>query len=168
MQGKLRSEGNYINGEKNGKGKEYHENGELEFVGEYLNGQRRKGKQYDHNGKLIFEGEFFNYEKIGKGKEYYNGDLKFEGEYINGYKRKGREYIKGILVYEGNYLIDEKYEGKSYDIKTNMVYELKNGTGKMKEYLAGGMVELEKEFLNWKRNGVWKECYKGQLAAETT
>jgi antitoxin component YwqK of YwqJK toxin-antitoxin module len=49
-----------------------------------------------------------------------------------------------------------------------MTYELKNGTGKMKEYLAGGMVELEKEFLNWKRNWVWKEYYKGQLAAETT
>ena len=156
---------------KNGKGllKEYDEHDNVKFEGEYLNGEKNgKGKEYDMQGKLRFEGNYINGEKNGKGKEYYNGDLKFEGEYINGYKRKGREYIKGILVYEGYFLIDQKYEGKSFDIKTNMAYELKNGTGKMKEYLAGGMEELEKEFLNWKRNGVWKEYYNGQLAAETT
>ena len=49
-----------------------------------------------------------------------------------------------------------------------MTYELKNGTGKMKEYFAGGMVELEKEFINWKKNGVRKEYYNGQLVAEIT
>ena len=41
--------------------KEYYENGILEFEGEYLNGQRNgKGKEYDFNGKLINEGEFKN------------------------------------------------------------------------------------------------------------
>jgi len=34
-------EGEYLNGERNGKGKEYHDNGELFFEGEFLNG---KGK----------------------------------------------------------------------------------------------------------------------------
>ena len=36
---KLKFEGEYLNGERNGKGKEYW-NGELIFEGEYLNGKR--------------------------------------------------------------------------------------------------------------------------------
>ena len=35
-------EGEYINGRKNGKGKEYYYNGKLEFEGEYLNGLKWK------------------------------------------------------------------------------------------------------------------------------
>ena len=39
--GKLIFEGEYLNGEENGKGKEYNEvNGKLEFDGEYLNGKK--------------------------------------------------------------------------------------------------------------------------------
>ena len=43
-----------MNGKRNGKGKEYNNNGELEFEGEYLNGKRwnGKGKKYYDNGKL--------------------------------------------------------------------------------------------------------------------
>ena len=79
-------EGEYLNGEKNGKGKEYYFHGELLFEGEYLNGEKNgKGKEYYFHGELLFEGEYLNGEKNGKGKEYYaNGKLKFEGEYLNG------------------------------------------------------------------------------------
>ena len=72
-----------ING--NGKIKEYNEYGELEFEGDYLNGQRNgKGKEYHINGKLKFEGEYLNGKKHGKGKEYdYDGQLKFIKEYQN-------------------------------------------------------------------------------------
>ena len=61
-----------------------------------MNGERNgKGKEYDYwNGKLIFEGEYLNGERNGKGKEYYyhsksdfgndSSKLKFEGEYLNG------------------------------------------------------------------------------------
>ena len=39
--------------------KEYF-NGKLIFDGEYLNGNRYgKGKEYDYNGNLIYEGEYF-------------------------------------------------------------------------------------------------------------
>ena len=45
--GKLIYEGEYLNGEKNGKGKEYNWQGELELEGEYLKGRRNgKGKKY--------------------------------------------------------------------------------------------------------------------------
>ena len=78
-------EGEYLNGKRNGKGKEYYKDGELMFEGEYLNGICLNGKEYDYNGKLKFEGEYLNGERNGKGKEYYkDGELKFEGEYLNG------------------------------------------------------------------------------------
>ena len=41
--------------ERNGKGKEYYDDGSLRFVSEYLNGKRnRKGKEYSKYGKLVF------------------------------------------------------------------------------------------------------------------
>ena len=76
---------------KNGKGflKEYNDDIELEFEGEYLNGERNgKGKVY-LKGELIFEGEYLNGVRWnGKGKEYDYGELIFEGEYLNGEKAK--------------------------------------------------------------------------------
>ena len=36
----LEFEGEYLNGKKNGKGKEYNNIGEIIFEGEYLNGER--------------------------------------------------------------------------------------------------------------------------------
>ena len=56
----------------------------LIFEGEFSNGKKNgKGKEYDNYERLIFEGEYKNGEKNGKGKEYYdNGKLYFEGEYL--------------------------------------------------------------------------------------
>ena len=63
---KLLFEGEYLNGERNGKGKEYYWIGGLVFEGEYLNGERNgKGKEYDMNGNLMTEFEYLN----GKRKE---------------------------------------------------------------------------------------------------
>ena len=46
-------EGEYLNGKRNGKGKEYNYiNNEVEFEGEYLNGKRNgKGKEYYDQNK---------------------------------------------------------------------------------------------------------------------
>ena len=61
-------------------------NKHLIYEGEYKNGLRNgKGKEY-LDGKLIFEGEYLNGERNGKGKEYENGKLIFEGYYIKGKK----------------------------------------------------------------------------------
>ena len=66
----------------------------LVFEGEYLNGKRNgKWKEYDYDGKLKFEGEYLNGKRHGKGKEYYYNRLIFEGEYLNGKRHgKGKEY----------------------------------------------------------------------------
>ena len=89
--GKLKYEGEYLNGERNGKCKEYNSNGKLIFEGEYLNGERWNGKVKEcyNDGILEFEGEYLNGKRNGKGKEYDTyGKLEFEGEYLNG-RRKG-------------------------------------------------------------------------------
>ena len=58
-------EGEYLNGKKNGKGKEYDYKCQLRFEGEYLNGKRNgKGKEYDGCGRLVFEGEYLNGKRI--------------------------------------------------------------------------------------------------------
>ena len=106
LNNKLLFEGEYLKRKRNGKGKEYNDDGELIFEGEYLNGKRNgKGKEY-YNGELIFEGEYINEEKNGKGKEYdYDGKLIFEGEYLNGkrWNGKGKEYNK-YDIFEEEYL----------------------------------------------------------------
>ena len=83
----------YIIYEDNKRGKEYNSyNDNLIFEGEYLNGKRNgKGKEYYDIGKLEFEGIYLNGEKNGKGKEYIlnTNTLIFEGEYLNG-KRNGK------------------------------------------------------------------------------
>ena len=75
----------YIIYESEGKAKEYHSRkNTLVFEGEYLNGKKNgKGKEYDVSGKLLFEGEYSNGFRDGKGKEYddMSGKLIYEGEY---------------------------------------------------------------------------------------
>ena len=126
----LEFEGEYLNGKRNGKGKEYYYDGQLKFEGEYLNGEKWNGNGYNNNN-IIYS------LKNGKGfiKEYYyNGNLAFEGEYLYDEKRKGKEYIKNKLEYEGEYLYGRKWNGKGYDENGNIIYELINGKGKGKEY----------------------------------
>ena len=117
------SNNNIIDEWKEGKGfvKEYDKKGNILFEGEYINGERNgKGKEYnDYNYKLRFEGEYINGLKNGKGKEYdrYNGKLKFEGEYLNGERNgKGKEYnYDGEIVFEGEYSKGERLNGKEYN-----------------------------------------------------
>ena len=155
--------GEYFNGIRNGKGKEYNIFGEIIFKGEYLNGKKWNCKMFNENNELIFElkngkgfgqefgydskykysGEFFNGERTGKGKEYSNlfifsiydkkSSLVFEGEYLNG-KRNG----KGKLY----------YENKCYDDNDNV------------------KLKFEGEYLNGKKwNGKGYNMY-GNLAYE--
>ena len=139
IMGILFFEGTYLNGKRSGKGKEYYKyDGKLKFEGEYLNGYIIEGKRYDRDCKLEFE-----LQKNGKGKEYYdNGNVKFEGKYLNGKRSgKGKEYYYyGNLKFEGEYK-DGKLNGKvkEYDENGKLVFkgEYNNGNkwnGKAKEY----------------------------------
>ena len=48
-------EGEYLNRERKGKGKEYYNDGSLLFEGEYLNGKKWNGNGYNKNGYKEFE-----------------------------------------------------------------------------------------------------------------
>ena len=97
-----------------------------------LNGEANgKGKMYDEKGELIFEGEYSNNERNGKGKLYINNKLEYDGEYL--YRKK--------------------WNGKGYDENLNIIYELINGNGQVKEYDYFGKLEFEGEYLNDKPNG---------------
>ena len=149
-----------MNGQLNGKAKIYYFNGELceekEFSKGKLNGTLKNYN--DLNGKLLNEKEYVN-GILYKGKEYnYDGELRFECEYLYNSIRKGRDYINGRLEYEGEYLFNRKYNGNGYDEKGNIIYELNNGNGKVKEYDAYCRLIFEGEYLNGKRwNGKIKE-----------
>ena len=118
-------EGEYLNGKRNGKGKEYDSEGEIRFEGEYLNGDRWYGKGYDSAGKNIYTIKNGNgYVKI----EGYNEEenYKFEGEYLNG-KKSGlwKEYYYDELFFEGQYLKGKRNgQGKEYNIDNyNLIFE---------------------------------------------
>jgi len=154
---------------KDGKGflKKFHEyNGELEllFGGEFLNGELNGKARYfsryvylDIN-QTDFEGEYKNNKRQGKGKEFLGEDrLIFEGEYLYDHRLKGKSYVDGRLEFEGEYLCDKKWNGKGYDEDGNIIYELNEGTGKVKEYNKRDQISFDGEYLNGFRNGKGKE-----------
>ena len=127
--GNLEFEGEYLNGERNGKGKEINNFGCIIFEGEYLNGIRNgKGKEYNDENIVIFDGEYLNGKRHGIGKEYNDeGELIFEGEYLYDFRLKGKLYLNKHLEYEGEFLFDEKWNGKGFDENRNIIYEVING-----------------------------------------
>ena len=183
--GKLKFEGEFSYGNRNGKGKEYDNANQIIFDGEYLNGKKWNGKGYDNNNViykikngngflkeykypfkyLIFESGYLDGRKNGKVKEYNYGTLVFEGEYLNGKRNgKGKEYnYTGKLEFEGEYLIDERWNGKGKEFQYNeLIYEGeilhgKKWNGKGKEFNKDGELIFEGEFFNGKRwNGSGK------------
>ena len=148
---RLKYDGEYLDGKRYGKGKEFDFKKETIFEGEYLNGERNgQGKEYYFNGKMIFEGKYLNGEKNGQGKEYYfNGKIKFEGIYLNGEKNgQGKEYNSyGKMIFKGEYK-----DGK------------RNGKGK--EFYNDGITFYEGEFLNGQKEGHGREYYNNKLIFE--
>ena len=145
----------------------------MKFEGEYLNGERNgQGKEY-LDEELIFEGEYLNGKRNGKGKEYFFNDLdqensnsemqennilKFEGEYLNGKIWNGKTYDKnGILQCE---IKEGKGNIKEYNVYSHLIYEGEyiNGerNGKGKEYKNNEII-FEGEYLKGKKNGQGKE-----------
>ena len=52
---KIKYIGEYLNGKRHGKGKEYYENGEIKFEGDYLNGDWWNGRGYNVRGLCVFK-----------------------------------------------------------------------------------------------------------------
>ena len=107
-EGEVIFKGEYENGEKNGKGREYFK-GKLIYEGIYSKGKKvkyGKGREYNDFKEIIFEGEYFDGLRNGKGREYdEDGNLIYEGDYKNGLRNgKGKEYNNiGEIIFEGEY-----------------------------------------------------------------
>ena len=177
---KLVFEGEYLNGQRNGYGKEitvshnsiveiinsFKGNNNNLYEGEYLKGKRNgKGKEYMFE-KLVFEGEYLDGKRNGKGKEYQDDILIFEGTYLKGKKNgEGKEYYEdGSLKYEGKFLNGFKWEGKGFNMLTgDVLYELKDGKGFIIEYDFSGKLLYEGENINGKGK---KYSFGGKLEYE--
>ena len=82
-------------------------------------------------------------------------------------KKHGKGYYNyGLVRFEGEYLNDKKWNGKGYDINGNIIYELNNGNGKIKEFDYNNKLIFEGEFLNGEKNGKGKEYLSGELFFE--
>ena len=162
-------EGNFLNGKKNGKGKEYNKNHDIIFEGIYLNDIKMSGNGYDENGNNILK-----IEEDGKGKEYYdNGNIQFEGEYLNGKKWNGKGYNYKGEKFEGEYFCGKRNgNGKEYNLTNQIEFEGEylNGerwNGIFKEYNLAGELDYEVKYIDGKRDGECKEYYDtGELEFE--
>ena len=166
MNYKLLSE-RYIVQEEDGKVKELSLfDNQLLFEGEYLNGKRNgKGKEYFMGKRfgyinMIFEGEYLNGKRNGKGKLYscINDILISEGEYSNGIlDGKVKYYNEGLLFFIGEYKKGKPWNAKNYD-KNNVLYEIKEGNGYIKVYDNNIKCSFfEGEYINGIKNGKGKE-----------
>ena len=162
--------GNIVDGLKNGKGKcktvIIHRNLEVTlYEGEFLNGEPNgKGKEFKNSVLPSFKGNYLNGLRHGKGKEYdFMGYIKFEGEYLYDERIEGSEYFRGALIFEGDYLYGRKYNGIGYDKNDgNEIYELTNGNGIATLYYENSY-EFKGKLINGKRNGKGKLYLKKNL-----
>ena len=130
---------------KNGKGKEYHLNGELLYEGEYNNDKREgNGIEYSEEGEPIFKGEF----KEGK---HWTGIKKIFEEYEDE-NEQIKKYIKCIIQINKGKL---NGKCKEFDIDGNVIYEGEYSNGKRhgigKEYSSNKNIDFDGEFKEGKR-----------------
>ena len=120
--GNLLYEGEYINGKRNGKGKEYNSEEQLEYEGDFKNGKKEGiGKAYSKGSILIYEGEYKNGIRNGKGKTFKEGKVFFDGEFLDDELFKGKTYEDGKVVYElEENGIRKEYNNFGYYLKVNM------------------------------------------------
>ena len=149
---------------KDGKGFVHEEHDDKYFIGEYLNGEKNgKGKEY-YKYYLIYEGEYLNGKRHGKGREYAKNYLIFEGEYYNGKRWNGKTNVENSNIkYElkngKGYSLQFIFSGHVWDEGSWLEGEYVNGelNGKAKEYNENGRLIFEGEYINGKRNGKCKE-----------
>ena len=132
-----RLSGKYKVYQENGKGMEYDSYNDVTlFEGEYLDRERSGiGREYDYSKNIIFEGEYSKGKRNGKGKEYYPFDkIKFEGEFLKGKKWNGKGYdLQNNIIYElngGNGYIKEYNEDGYLNFEGEYLNGELNGAGK--------------------------------------
>ena len=178
----LRFKGKYENGEKNGIGIEFEENGS-EYHGEFQHGKRNGHGIVMKEDKILFEGQWVDGMKEGQGREIQkgtiykgnfkhgerhgkgvlscqNGQLIYDGNWVNGKKSgKGCEILKGGIKYEGSFR-EDRFEGLGSQWQENvLIFEghFLNGNreGPGTVYSPDGSIATKGMFHNNRLNG---EC----------
>ncbi|HRW96813.1 MAG TPA: hypothetical protein P5104_04725 [Bacteroidales bacterium] len=135
--GELRAEGAYKNGEKSGKWKFYHRNGNIEQTGEFDQHGRPVGKWlwYYPSGNLLREENYIKGKADGMMIEYTEeGDILAQGDYIDGEEEGQWKYNLGNYSEEGGYS-----------------YGLRHGV--WKHFYEDGSLKFEGEFIDGKPHG---------------
>ena len=154
--GKLKYEGDRINGNFEGKGTYYYKRGNR-YEGEWKKGLKH-GKgilYYDHEAKKKrYEGNYIKGEFEGKGIYYWDDGSYYEGDFVKGLKHGyGKYYQKdGKLKYKGHFFND-KYGGEGEYYCNNGDYyigDFKDGYkhGKGTLFNKKGDVIIKGKFVN--------------------
>jgi antitoxin component YwqK of YwqJK toxin-antitoxin module len=168
---------------KNGPSKEYYENGKLKSEGDFKKGRKEGSwKFYDKDGQIECEVSYKEDKKYEGVWKLYNEDGFYLQESYKEGKREGlwkihyRQYQSvvehNVYKQEGNYKNDEKNGiWKFYDENNNLVGEVyfedgkKNGV--FKEYNKHGRLRKEGSYKGDKKKGSWKFYDKdGQIECE--
>lgn len=129
--GKMKYQGELMDGEPHGHGVGYWNDGEtVWFIGSFRKGKPEgMGKFYYPDGQLRYEGEFDrDLQYCGQGTEYYkNGNIRFTGIYRKCFYffYGARRYVEGNLYYENGTL---RYVGtfggdKNYEFREGLEYD---------------------------------------------
>ena len=131
---------------------------DTEYDGEFVNGKPNgKGKEYESEDfieqerKLKYEGEYLCGKRNGKGKIYFHNQVIYEGEFLYNMLIYGKYYVKGRLQFEGEYNNAKPWNGKGYDENGNVVYEIKDGNGRIQEFNLKGDLIYDGEYKNGKK-----------------
>ncbi len=174
LNGNLESKGQFVNNETSGVWEFYYETGNLKMRG-ILRQNSNYGlwEYFYENGQKSMEGTINNRLREGLWKIYYeSGDLKESGNYVVD-KRSGlwRTYFQdGVLRGEIEYADDHGRYTEYYHSGKVLAEGPKAGVrhvGHWRYFTEDGILESEGEFLEGKRNGIWKTYYpSGKISAQ--
>ncbi len=162
---RVKEEGNYSNGKRNGLFKIYNRKGHLDRIETYKNGVLVKDaddqaldvkKKIGEDGKIKSIGSYSNGKKQGIFREYdENGEITSSAIYKNNLKI-GEGIITGSGQYEGSW----KLYYPTGELKAEGEYKAGNKDGKWKYYFISGEIEQRGNFKNNLASGEWTWYFK--------
>lgn len=174
LNGNIESKGQFVNNETSGVWEFYYETGNIKMRG-ILRQNSNYGlwEYFYENGQKSMEGTINNRLREGLWKIYYeSGDLKESGNYVLD-KRSGlwrTHFQDGVLRGEIEYADDHGRYTEYYHSGKVLAEGPKAGVrnvGHWRYFTEDGTLESEGEFLEGKRNGLWKHYYSsGKISAE--
>lgn len=110
-------EGDFVNGQRTGKGKFTWNNGDV-YEGDFVDGKRHGKGKYTWARGTVYEGDFWNGQRTGKGKLTRPGGDVYEGDFVGG-KQQGMGKLTHVskvqgepsYVYEGPF-VENQCTGK--------------------------------------------------------